>query len=126
MFNVKKQIKDFFFVSIQVHVFRFLFIFKVCTMLSMSTFTQLLPISADTIIDTRDTSGEISQSLVGSSPIIIVEQSYRNPQPLFITVPCEKPQVNAVKKRLSSAPLPEDIMTQSRLSKYAMHDFIGA
>ncbi|XP_063424058.1 uncharacterized protein LOC134707880 [Mytilus trossulus] len=86
----------------------------------------VLPISVDIIAETRDSPENDCQALVGASPVVIIEQSYRNPQPLFICLPCERPSLNAVKNRLSGAPCPQDsgIVTMSRLSKCAMHDFV--
>ncbi|CAC5381624.1 unnamed protein product [Mytilus coruscus] len=86
----------------------------------------VLPISVDIVAETRDSSENDCQSLVGASPVVIIEQSYRNPQPLFICLPCERPSLNALKNRLSCAPCPQDsgIVTMSRLSKCAMHDFV--
>ncbi|XP_071154843.1 uncharacterized protein PF3D7_1120600-like [Mytilus edulis] len=86
----------------------------------------VLPISVDIVAETRDSSENDCQALVGASPVVIIEQSYRNPQPLFICLPCERPNLNALKNRLSGAPCPQDsgIVTMSRLSKCAMHDFV--
>jgi hypothetical protein len=77
------------------------------------------------IAATRDSLDDDTLSLVGSSPIIIIEQNFKNPQPIFVNLPCERPRINALKSRLSSAPSPEDsgYYTQSRLSK--MNDFVG-
>lgn len=90
-------------------------------------YLQVLPISVDIVAETRDSSENDCQALVGASPVVIIEQSYRNPQPLFICLPCERPNLNALKNRLSGAPCPQDsgIVTMSRLSKCAMHDFVG-
>jgi hypothetical protein len=53
------------------------------------------------IAATRDSPDDDTLSLVGSSPIIIIEQNFKNPQPIFVNLPCERPRINALKSRLS-------------------------
>jgi hypothetical protein len=44
------------------------------------------------IAATRDSPDDDTLSLVGSSPIIIIEQNFKNPQPIFVNLPCERPK----------------------------------